>query len=145
MLTCDAHEDAPSSQRAGRSPSRAEGESRTGGDSSLRTCASRAPADRLQAVDGRGTRANSFARARASALDGRGHSAGTRRSLMLVIDASALGDLLLGDNRVADTVAGQDLHAPHLVDVEVLSALRRLVAAGTVQPARAAQAVTDLL
>jgi predicted nucleic acid-binding protein len=64
---------------------------------------------------------------------------------MLVIDAGALGDLLLGDTRVADTVAGQDLHAPHLIDVEVLSALRRLVAAGTVQPARAAQAVTDLL
>ena len=38
-----------------------------------------------------------------------------------------------------------DLHAPHLVDVEVLNALRRVVAAGDASPGRAAEAVVDLL
>ncbi|MGH2969695.1 MAG: type II toxin-antitoxin system VapC family toxin [Solirubrobacteraceae bacterium] len=37
------------------------------------------------------------------------------------------------------------LHAPHLVDVEVLSALRRLVASGEATVARADEAIADLL
>jgi predicted nucleic acid-binding protein len=68
---------------------------------------------------------------------------------MLVVDASAIGELLLG-RPAGDAVAEQlgehgfDLHAPHLLDVEVLSALRRVVAAGDASPARATEAVTDL-
>ncbi|MEA2449127.1 MAG: hypothetical protein QOG63_1059, partial [Thermoleophilaceae bacterium] len=52
--------------------------------------------------------------------------------MTLVIDASAVADLLL-DRPQADRVAAQlldhdyDLHAPHLLDVEVLSVLRRAV------------------
>ena len=42
---------------------------------------------------------------------------------MVVIDASALIDLLLGYSTCVD-----DLHAPHLIDLEVLSALRRIQA-----------------
>jgi predicted nucleic acid-binding protein len=38
-----------------------------------------------------------------------------------------------------------DLHAPHLVDLEVLSALRRVVASGHASATRAAEAVADLL
>ncbi len=69
---------------------------------------------------------------------------------MLVIDASAIAELLLGRTAGA-AVAGHladhafDLHAPHLLDVEVLSALRRVVAAGDATAQRASLAVTDLL
>src|SRR4051812_9795979 len=69
---------------------------------------------------------------------------------MLVVDASALTELVLG--RAAGEVAGEHmaahgfaLHAPHLVDVEVLSALRRLVATGETTAARAEEAIADLL
>ena len=68
---------------------------------------------------------------------------------MLVVDASAIAELLLG--RPAGEAVAQhlgehdfDLHAPHLLDVEVLSALRRVVAAGNASPARATEAVADL-
>ena len=68
---------------------------------------------------------------------------------MLVVDASALTELILG--RPAGTVVGEHLvhhrfavHAPHLVDVEVLSALRRLVASGETTAERAGMAITDL-
>ena len=69
---------------------------------------------------------------------------------MLVVDASAVTELLLG-RAAGGTVAEElrnhefDLHAPHLLDVEVLSALRRLVAAGHASAERAAEAIADLL
>ena len=69
---------------------------------------------------------------------------------MLVVDASALTELVLG--RPAGDVVGEHcaghgcaLHAPHLVDVEVLSALRRLVDSGEASPERASDAIADLL
>lgn len=68
---------------------------------------------------------------------------------MIVVDASALTELIL--SRPAGTIVGEHLvhhrfavHAPHLVDVEVLSALRRLVASGETTVERAAMAITDL-
>ena len=69
---------------------------------------------------------------------------------MLVIDASAVAELLLGRPAAADVerhIAAQDfaLHAPQLLDIEVLSALRRVVASGESSPDRAAEAVHDLL
>lgn len=69
---------------------------------------------------------------------------------MLVVDASAVAELLLGrpaGEHVAQHVAdhGFDLHAPHLIDIEVASALRRVVAAGEAAPARADAAVADFL
>ncbi len=68
---------------------------------------------------------------------------------MLVVDASALTELLLGRPAgavVAEHVAGHEfaLHAPHLVDIEVLSALRRLVASGEAPVERAGEAIADL-
>jgi predicted nucleic acid-binding protein len=69
---------------------------------------------------------------------------------MLVIDASATTDLLLA-RPVAEKVAAHiadhasDIHAPHLLDVEVVSAVRRLVASGEASPTRGLEAVTDLL
>jgi predicted nucleic acid-binding protein len=69
---------------------------------------------------------------------------------MLVVDASAVAELLLRRSP-AETVASElrehdfDVHAPHLLDVEVLSALRRLVATGAASAERARQALDDLL
>jgi predicted nucleic acid-binding protein len=50
---------------------------------------------------------------------------------VIVLDASAAVSALLNDGQARRFVADQDVHAPHLVDVEVASALRRMVGAGT--------------
>ena len=69
---------------------------------------------------------------------------------MLVVDASAVAELLFR-GAPANDVARElrehdfDVHAPHLLDVEVLSAMRRLVATGAASPERARQALDDLL
>jgi predicted nucleic acid-binding protein len=68
---------------------------------------------------------------------------------VLVVDASALTDLLLDRSnapRIASALAEHhhDLHAPELLDVEVVSALRRSVAGGHATPARAEAAIVDL-
>jgi len=68
---------------------------------------------------------------------------------MIVVDASAITELLLqtelgtrAERRIYRD--DDDLHAPHLLDVEVLSALRRLVHAGEVVAERAEEAIEDL-
>lgn len=70
---------------------------------------------------------------------------------MIVIDASALTDFLLGRREAVDTLERElegreqePLHAPELVEPETLNALRRLASAGQVSDERATQAVTDL-
>ena len=66
---------------------------------------------------------------------------------MLVLDASAAVDLLLRNargRRVADRLEDA-LVAPDLLDVEVTSALARLVRAGSVTERDATQAVAGLL
>ena len=68
---------------------------------------------------------------------------------MIVVDASAITELLLQTEmgtRVERRIYrdGDDLHAPHLLDVEVLSALRRLVHAREVLARRAGEAIEDL-
>lgn len=68
--------------------------------------------------------------------------------MSLVIDASVALRLLLHNAVAAGSVrtalTGEDLHAPHLLDVEVASGLRRLVAARKVTAARATEALADL-
>lgn len=69
---------------------------------------------------------------------------------MIVIDASALVELLVGGTPRASQVAahvgpGVTLHAPHLVDLEVASVLRTLEARGLLAPVDAARALGDLL
>ena len=67
---------------------------------------------------------------------------------MIVVDASAVVDLIAPrtpDPELSGRVAGQDLHAPHVLDVEVLSALRRFVRRGTMTSDRAADARVDLV
>lgn len=68
---------------------------------------------------------------------------------MIVVDASALLEFLLqtplGTRVEARLFRDEDeIHGPHLVDVEVTQGLRRLVRAGEVSPARAAEVLADL-
>ena len=68
---------------------------------------------------------------------------------MIVLDASAVLELLLNTPRgreVADRIRDPALVlcAPHLLDVEVLHVLRRLVATGGLPEPRARQVLADL-
>ncbi|HVK89117.1 MAG TPA: type II toxin-antitoxin system VapC family toxin [Kofleriaceae bacterium] len=68
---------------------------------------------------------------------------------MIVIDASALAELLLGtprSARFASRVAHPALtmHAPHLIDLEVGSVFRSLEVKRVISPAVAANMVADL-
>jgi len=68
---------------------------------------------------------------------------------VIVVDASALLEFLLQTplgTRVEARLfrEEEECHSPHLVDVEVTQGLRRLVRAGEVSPARAAEAIADL-
>ena len=65
----------------------------------------------------------------------------------IVVDASAFVELLLQTSRAAavvKAVGGTDMVAPDLLNVEVLSVLRKLEQNGTLTAARAIQAVSDL-
>lgn len=67
---------------------------------------------------------------------------------MIVIDASAIVEFLLGSakgRRVASRLRRprQMLHAPHLVDLEVIQALRRATARRELTDARAQEAFDD--
>jgi predicted nucleic acid-binding protein len=55
---------------------------------------------------------------------------------VIVVDASAAPPALLNDDQARHLVAGEHLHAPHLIDPEVARALRRRVAAGPVTVVR---------
>jgi predicted nucleic acid-binding protein len=68
---------------------------------------------------------------------------------MIVVDASAVTELLLQTELGARVESRlyreeEDLHAPHLLDVEVVSALRRLVRTREVAAERAGEAIEDL-
>ena len=68
---------------------------------------------------------------------------------MIVVDASALLEFLLQTPLGARVEArlfrnGDELHAPHLVDVEVIQGLRRLVREREVTADRATEAIEDL-
>lgn len=68
---------------------------------------------------------------------------------MIVVDASALLEFLLQTSigvRVEERIFrdADELHAPHLVDVEVVQGLRRLVRMGEVSSGRANEAIVDL-
>jgi predicted nucleic acid-binding protein len=56
---------------------------------------------------------------------------------VIVVDASAIIDAIDGRRSVLDWLTGADVHAPHLLDLEVASALRRLAASGRIDQQRA--------
>ena len=69
---------------------------------------------------------------------------------MIVVDASALLEFLLqtplGTRVEARLLRDEgEFHSPHLIDVEVAQALRRLVRTGEVSADRAAEALDDLI
>src|SRR5208337_167660 len=73
------------------------------------------------------------------------HSRGKGQPV-IVVDASALVEVLLNrpsgekvTHRLLDP--REELHAPHLIDLEVAQALRRYQAAGEMSPQRAQQAL----
>ncbi len=67
---------------------------------------------------------------------------------MIVIDASVLVTALVDDGDDGGVVRGrlvdEDLAGPELIDLEVVSVLRRFVGAGRLTAERARQALTDL-
>jgi predicted nucleic acid-binding protein len=68
---------------------------------------------------------------------------------LIVVDASALIEVLLGTSaatRLAERffAAGETLHAPHLLDVEVAQVLRRYALAGLFGADRGVEALEDL-
>jgi predicted nucleic acid-binding protein len=61
---------------------------------------------------------------------------------MIVIDASAMLEMLSGSEKglsLETALEGVELHAPHLLDLEVASALRRWEGAGIFQPGEGAK------
>ena len=68
---------------------------------------------------------------------------------MIVVDASAMTEFLLQTPLGVRVEArlfrdGDEFHAPHLIDVEIAQALRRLVRTGEVPAERAEEAIADL-
>lgn len=67
---------------------------------------------------------------------------------MIVVDASVLATALVDDGESGETsrtrLRNERLLAPELIDLEVISVWRRLVAGGVLGASRAEQAVDDL-
>lgn len=67
---------------------------------------------------------------------------------MIVVDASVLAPALADDgadgDRVRERLRGEQLVAPELVDLEVLSTLRRAARGGQLDERRSGQALDDL-
>jgi predicted nucleic acid-binding protein len=68
---------------------------------------------------------------------------------VIVVDASILATALADDDadgdRVRSRLAGEELYAPELVDLEVASVWRRSARDGRLAPRRARQALDDLV
>lgn len=62
----------------------------------------------------------------------------------MVVDASAAVSGLLNDGPARAVLASEQLHAPHLIDPEVINALRRRVAASQLSAAQGSAAVAVL-
>jgi predicted nucleic acid-binding protein len=68
---------------------------------------------------------------------------------MIVLDASVVVELLT-NGRMANSIrsklagTGESMLVPHLLDIEVLSAIRRLTAGKRIDPHRSARFLTDL-
>ncbi|HEX6708808.1 MAG TPA: type II toxin-antitoxin system VapC family toxin [Rubrobacter sp.] len=68
---------------------------------------------------------------------------------MIVLDASAVVAVLVSLGHGAERIrkrmeTGESLHVPHVMDLEVLHALRRQTLLGTLSSERSAEAIEDL-
>src|SRR5687768_4352126 len=133
MRACLAHvEDDPDPERARRAPPQAEGARSARRKVALGLSAPRDREDRGPADPRRDARATARADAAEAQRVRRGSRPARARLGMIVIDASAMAELLLqtglGSRVEARLFQGDEsFHAPHLLDVEVTQALRRLV------------------
>jgi predicted nucleic acid-binding protein len=68
---------------------------------------------------------------------------------VIVVDASVLAPALADDgtegDRVRERLRGEQLTAPELIDLEVISTFRRAARAGRLDDRRSSQALTDLM
>lgn len=65
---------------------------------------------------------------------------------MIVVDSAAATDALIiapGTDELRAYLAAEDLHAPALLDFEIVSVLRGLTLSGQLSPARAQDALAD--
>lgn len=65
---------------------------------------------------------------------------------MIVVDSSAVVDALtavVGTDELRARLAGEELHAPSLIDYETVSVVRRLTLAGHLSATRARDLLTD--
>src|SRR5581483_1386715 len=111
-------------------PSSCESPSRAGGNVSLRLSNQHDKEGRGRADDGRIARQVEETRASVSADFTDGDDPTRARFPVIVVDASAIVEMLLGTakgSRVERRVfgSGETLHEPHLLDVEVLQVIRR--------------------
>lgn len=60
---------------------------------------------------------------------------------MIVVDASAAVSALLNDGQARGLISMESVHVPHLVDIEVVSAVRRQVATGALAARKARRAL----
>ncbi|MDQ8044236.1 MAG: type II toxin-antitoxin system VapC family toxin [Patulibacter sp.] len=63
---------------------------------------------------------------------------------MIVVDASAMVEAITGNTTTQAALAGRALHAPHLIDSEVTSTLRRQASAGRISTRDALRSLTVL-
>jgi predicted nucleic acid-binding protein len=68
---------------------------------------------------------------------------------VIVVDASAVLEILLQTAAAPQVsrrifAAGETLHAPHLLDLEIAQVLRRYTRSGDISPQRGSEATTDL-
>jgi predicted nucleic acid-binding protein len=64
---------------------------------------------------------------------------------LIVVDASAVVDAISGNSALLARLEGEEMHGPHLLDIEVASALRRLVAGGSINDAQAGRGLSVLV
>src|SRR3954452_13505502 len=149
--TCDSHvasprdQDAAGPQRARRPARRTAPPRGIGRHVVVRLRAARAAAGGRALPDGRGPRpVRGVADPAVDGRGGRGHP-GRPGQPVIVVDASTVVAALLGAGQDGDdareVMLGDEAHAPHLLDVEVFSAVRRQVLSGRLSAAAAGEAV----
>lgn len=150
MRACLSHvQDAADPKRPGRDPQEVEAARRGGRSHAVGSARSHGGSDCGTTNLRPDASATTKARAGKVADVGRETREKDSRLVVIVLDASAVIELLLNTprgERVGDLIAdiGTTLHAPHLLDVEVLHVLRRLCAKGSIDERRARSALTDL-
>src|SRR5262245_19199935 len=149
MQTCCTHvEDDPDPQRARCRASTAQGARGAGGPLAFGLLPRRARTNLGASHARRAARATCQDQSRGAPSESRRADPRRSRVALIVIDASALVELVLqtpAGQRVASRVGSSALHAPHVVDLEVTSALRSLERLGMVTLVEAQRALTDYL